>query len=108
MQVYFKNGELYIAVHPKEKSVAEHIVQRFGGKKENITIIKGGRVIPAHRFIRILFYVFRFLGFVEFTRSWKCQWVVEFNGKVYGPFHDRRKAIRFEEFKLINKIKGEN
>ncbi len=33
----------------------------------------------------------------NWTRSWKCEWIVLINKKVYGPFKTRKKAIEFEK-----------
>ncbi|NWC84306.1 hypothetical protein HX798_29100 [Pseudomonas putida] len=60
------------------------------------------KIIPDNFFLRGLFYILR-IGFGEvgvvsdWTRSWRCTWLLVIDADSKGRFHDRQEAIRFEK-----------
>lgn len=63
------------------------------------------RIVPKNWFLRVFFLVLRRLfsddgKIAEWTRRWRCKWVVVIDGMVVGEFENRRQAILFEK-KLI-------
>jgi len=66
-------------------------------------------IVPENLFLRILFRILRFLfpdtSFIaEWTRKWKCKWIVVFtDGECFGPFENREDAIVFERKYYVEK-----
>jgi len=65
------------------------------------------RIVPQNIFLRGIFLLIRSAvpdnsKIAEWTRKWKCKWLVVIEKKQYGPFKNRTKAIQFEK-ELIRK-----
>lgn len=65
------------------------------------------KVVPKNIILRGLFLLIRSTvsddsKIANWTRRWKCSWIVLIEEKKYGPFKDRTRAIRFEK-ELIRK-----
>ena len=84
---------------------------------EGARIARASHVFPRNILLRTIFRVLRFwLGdkgrMSEFTRSWKCAWIVDARpagGKVLdGIWYDRLAAIDAEVIYLNNLFIGEN
>lgn len=60
------------------------------------------KIIPDNLCLRVCFYILR-IGFGEvgivsdWTRSWRCIWLLVVDAESKGRFHDRQEAIRFEK-----------
>lgn len=68
------------------------------------------RIVPQNLLLRIAFILIR--SFVSdnskianWTRKWNCYWIVVFNGKKYGKFKNRKKAVEFERKLYIRRLK---
>ncbi len=60
------------------------------------------RIVPQNTILRGIFLLIRTLvpdnsEIAEWTRKWKCSWIVVIGRKKYGPFKNRTKAIQFEK-----------
>ena len=60
------------------------------------------RIVPKSLFLRALFLLLRKLFgddtlVAQWTRRWKCVWLVVIDGEVVGEFEDRKKAIELEK-----------
>ncbi|WP_029523510.1 hypothetical protein [Persephonella sp. KM09-Lau-8] len=60
------------------------------------------RIVPKNLPLRIAFVIIRSLvsdnsKIANWTRNWKCNWIVVIGKKQYGPFKNRTKAIEFEK-----------
>ncbi|EMM5101200.1 hypothetical protein ACK249_005735 [Pseudomonas aeruginosa] len=60
------------------------------------------KIIPDNLCLRVCFYILR-IGFGEvgivsdWTRGWRCTWLLVVDAESKGRFHDRQEAIRFEK-----------
>ncbi len=76
---------------------------------KNIEVKRVSYIVPKNIILRGLFHLIRMLvpdnsAIAEWTRQWKCEWIVIFN----HSFRNRKEAIEFERRALINnKGKGE-
>ena len=68
----------------------------------DVETVRVSWVVPADPMLRVLFSLLRFCAgesgqVAAWTRSWRCDWLVEVQGETHGPFKDRLEAIRFEK-----------
>ncbi len=66
------------------------------------------RIVPRNPLLRVFFLVLRSIFSDEsrvanWTRRWRCEWLVVIDGKVYGTFKDRKQAIEFEKRLVIRR-----
>jgi hypothetical protein len=60
------------------------------------------KIIPSNLCLRVCFYILR-IGFGEagivsdWTRSWRCIWLLVVDAESKGRFYDRQEAIRVEK-----------
>ena len=66
------------------------------------------RIVPKNIFLRVFFYIVRFFvsdssPIADWTRKWKCKWIVIIDGKKEGEFKDRKKAVEKEKNIIRNR-----
>jgi len=74
-----------------------------------VEITRVSHILPANPLLRLVFrmlrWVFRDKGRVsDWTRRWKCKWVVRIGNKEWSGFKDRQKAIEFERAVITAKV----
>jgi hypothetical protein len=76
-------------------------------KKKKVRRIS--HVVPKNIFLRVIFKMIRLLTgdkslLAEWTRKWKCEWIVIMEDKSkHGPFKNRKDAIAFERKLYVSK-----
>lgn len=67
-------------------------------------------IYPVNKFYRVFFKVIRFCvndnsKIAKWTRTWNCNWTVNYKNKVYGNFTKRDDAIKYEKEIVWNDMK---
>jgi len=73
---------------------------------ENKKIQRVSLIIPKNKILRFLWITIRRLNnkkLTEWTRKWKCKWLLIFNNEVIATFKDRENAIKYEKEYIANK-----
>ena len=70
------------------------------------------RILPKNPLLRTLFLLLRSAfgdegRVADWTRRWKCRWVLVFLGEVVGEFGDRKEALRRELELLADYLLGD-
>ena len=76
-----------------------------GVEVESVVTKRVSRILPKNVLLAAAFCAIRAIvkdesTVAQWTREWRCRWMVTIAGKQYGPFECREKAITFEK-KLI-------
>lgn len=71
------------------------------------TEIRVSRILPKNIFLRFTFILLRKLfgddgKIANWTRNWRCTWIVIIDGKIIGEFQNRKDAILFEKKYVIS------
>ncbi|WP_029523588.1 hypothetical protein [Persephonella sp. KM09-Lau-8] len=77
---------------------------------KNKKVKRVSKIVPQNLLLRVAFVLIRSLvpdnsKIADWTRTWKCNWIVVLNGKKYGNFKNRKKAIEFERKLYIGELK---
>jgi RNA polymerase-interacting CarD/CdnL/TRCF family regulator len=68
-------------------------------------------ILPENQLLRIIFKLLRKLNnekINQWTRTWKCKWIVKIDNEIKKGFKTREDAINWEKEKIIKKLtKGE-
>jgi len=85
------------------KDEMPEIITKSDLKVETIETKRVSHIYPKKFFQRIVFKVLRKIfgdngKVAEWTRNWKCEWIVYIPSVGYfGPYKDRKKAIKVEK-----------
>jgi hypothetical protein len=103
-----KNGELFGFYEDIKDLLSEEERKKAKKNRKRVSYI-----LPANPIKRVFFKAIRSLcddesPLADWTRSWKCDWIVVIDGEVKGKFKDRQKAIEFEKEYLWKKFEKGN
>lgn len=68
-------------------------------------------IVPENIVKRVFFKILRRLfsdegKVAQWTRNWKCSWIVTVGNEKYGPFKTRKEAIEFEKNLYYQSVYG--
>ena len=79
---------------------------------KEIKIERVSYILPANPVLRLMFKILREVfgdngKIADWTRRWKCAWVVKIGSSKWSEFKDRQKALEFERAMITAKVMNE-